>query len=124
MEGNCLSTVFLKHFFKLLFDLNASFAEKMKLALEKKDSDLAAAQKEAQEKTALAGQKLASVETLEGQVTKLNSCLNEKLESAVRNEKLYLMLEGISFRPTGLMLANRSYPVDSLIFGCRILPRL
>ena len=125
----------------------------MKLALEKKDSDLAAAQKEAQDKTALADQKLASVEALEGEVTKLKSCLNEsnqevtrlkkdkitlneKLESAVhkRNDteaylrtltkKLYLMLEGISFRPTVLMLANGSYPVDSLIFGCRILPRL
>ena len=124
----------------------------MKLALEKKDSDLAAAQREAQDKTALADQKLASVETLEGEVTKLKSCLNEsnrevtrlkdkitlneKLESVVhkRNDtkaylrtlakKLYLMLEGISFRPTVLMLANGSDPVDSLIFGCRILPRL
>ena len=124
----------------------------MKLALEKKDSDLAAAQKEAQDKTALADQKLASVEALEGEVTKLKSCLNEsnrevtrlkdkitlneKLESVVhkRNDmeaylrtlakKLYLMLEGISFKPTVLMLANGSYPVDSLIFGCRILPRL
>ena len=153
MEGNCLSTVFLKHFFELLSDPIASFAEKMKLALEKKDSDLAAAQKEAQDKTALADQKLASVEALEGEVTKLKSCLNEsnrevtrlkkdkitlneKLESAVhkRNDteaylrtlakKLYLMLEGISFKPTVLMLANGSYPVDSLIFGCRILPRL
>ena len=54
MEGNCLSTVFLKHFFELLSDLIASFAKKMKLAMEKKDSDLAAAQKEAQDKTALA----------------------------------------------------------------------
>ena len=125
----------------------------MKLALEKKDSDLAAAQKEAQDKTALADQKPASVKALEGEVTKLKSCLNEsnrevsrlkkdkitlneKLESAVhkRNDmeaylrtlakKLYLTLEGISFKPTVLMLANRSYPVDSLIFGCRILPRL
>ena len=54
MEGNCLSTVFLKHFFELLSDLIASFAEKMKLALKKKDLDLAAAQKEAQDKTSLA----------------------------------------------------------------------
>ena len=44
----------LKYFFGLLFDPIASFAEKMKLALEKKDSDLAAAQKAAQDKTALA----------------------------------------------------------------------
>jgi len=62
--------------------------------------------------------------------------LNEKLESMVhkRNDmeaylrtlakKLYIMLEGISFKPTVLMLANGSYLVDSLIFGCRILPRL
>ena len=124
----------------------------MKLALEKKDSNLAAAQKEAQDKTALVDQKLASVEALEGEVTKLKSCLNEsnrevtrlkdkitlneKLESVVhkRNDmeaylrtlakKLYLMLEGISFKPTVLMFANGPYPVGSLIFGCRILPRL
>ena len=94
----------------------------MRLALEKKDLDLAAAQKEAQDKTALADQKLASVGVLEGEVNKLKSslnesnrevtrlkkdeiALNEKLESAVRKrndteaylrtltKKLYLMLE-------------------------------
>ena len=117
----------------------------MKLALEKKDSDLAAAQKEAQDKTALADQKLASVGALEGEVNKSKSCLNEsnrevshlkkdklvlneKLESAVhkRNDteaylrtlakKLYLMLEGTPFKPTVLTFANESCPVDSLIF--------
>ena len=62
--------------------------------------------------------------------------LNEKLESAIRKrndtedylrtlaKKLYLALEGISFNPTVLMLAIGSCSVDSLIFGCRILPRL
>ena len=93
----------------------------MKLALEKKDSNLAAAQKAAQDKTALAEKKLASVGMLEGEVTRLASCLNEanrevtslkkdkvalneKLESAIRKrndteaylrtlaKKLYLML--------------------------------
>ena len=49
----------------------------MKLALDKKDSDLAAAQKAAQDKTVLADEKLASVGTLEGEVTRLTSCLNE-----------------------------------------------
>ena len=117
----------------------------MKLALEKKDADLAAAQKAAQDKTALADQKLASVGALEGEVNKLKSflnesnrevsrlkkdkiVLNEKLESAVhkRNDteaylralakKLYLMLEGTPFKLTVLMLANESCPVDSLIF--------
>ena len=87
MEGNCLLTVFLKHFFELLSDPIASFAEKMKLALEKKDSDLAAAQKEAQDKTALADQKLASVEALEGEVTKLKSCLNESNREVSRLKK-------------------------------------
>ena len=106
----------------------------MKLALDKEDSDLAAAQKAAQDKTALVEKKLASVGTLEGEVTRLTSCLNEanrevtslkkdkvalneKLESAIhkRNDteaylrtlakKLYLTLEGISFNPTVLMLA-------------------
>ena len=125
----------------------------MKLTLEKKDSDLAAAQKAAQDKTDLADQKLASVGALEGEVNRLKSCLNEsnrevtslkkdkvalneKLESAIRKrndteayprtlaKKLYLTLEGISFKPTVLMLANGTCSVDSLIFGCRILPRL
>ena len=81
MEGNCLSTAHvdcpLKYFFDLLFDLIAYFAEKMRLALEKKDLDLAATQKEAREKTALADQKMASLGALEGEVNKLKSCLNE-----------------------------------------------
>ena len=112
----------------------------MKLALEKKDSDLAAAQKADQDKTALADQKLASIGTLEGEVTKLKSCLNganrevtslkkdkvalnEKLESAIRKrndieaylrtvaKKLYLAFEGISFNPSVLMLAIGSFSV-------------
>ena len=79
MEGNYLSTVHvdrpLKYFFDLLFDPIAYFGEKMRLALEKKDSDLAAAQKEVQDKTALADQKLASVGVLEEEVSKLKSSL-------------------------------------------------
>ena len=106
----------------------------MKLALDKKDSDLTAAQKAAQDKTALADKKLASVGTLEGEVNRLKSCLNEanrevtslkkdkvvlneRLESAIRKrndieaylrtlaKKPYLVLGGISFNPTGLMFA-------------------
>ena len=68
----------------------------MKLALDKKDSDLAAAQKAAQDKTVLVDKKLASVGTLEGVVTRLTSCLNEanrevtslKKDNVVLNEKL------------------------------------
>ena len=45
--------------------------EKMKEALEKKDLDLAAAQKEAREKTVLADKKLASVSKLEEENSKL-----------------------------------------------------
>ena len=107
----------------------------MKLALEKKDLDLAAAQKEAQDKTALADQKLALVGVLEGEVNKLKSslnesnrevtclkkdkiALNEKLESVARKKndmeaylrtlakKLYLMLEGTPFNSTALLLAS------------------
>ena len=40
------------YLFDLFFDSIISFAEKMKLALDKKDSNLAAAQKAAQDKTA------------------------------------------------------------------------
>ena len=94
--------------------------------VEKKDLDLAAAQKEAQEKTALADQKLASVGALEEEINKLKSsltesnreatrlkkdkvALNDQLESMTRRrndleaylkalaKKLFLMLEGTSF---------------------------
>ena len=107
----------------------------MRLALEKKDLDLAAAQKEAQDKTALADQKLASVGVLEEEVSKLKSsltesnreatrlnqdkvALNEKLESMARRrndleaylrtlaKKLFLMLEGTLFNPTTLLHAS------------------
>ena len=63
----------------------------MKLALEKKDSDLAAAQKAAQDKTALADQKLALVETLEGEVNKLKSCLSEanREVTSLKKDKCY-----------------------------------
>ena len=131
-EGNGLLTTYLDHpssyLFILLFDLNVYFAEKMRLALEKKDLDLAAAQKEAQEKTALADQKLASVGALEEEINKLKSsltesnreathlkkdkvALNNQLESMTRRKndleaylkalakKLFLMLEGIPFLP-------------------------
>ena len=107
----------------------------MRLALEKKDLDLAAAQKEAQEKTALADQKLASVGALEEEINKLKSsltksnreatrlkkdkvALNEKLEDMARKrndleaylgtlaKKLFLMLEGTPFNPTALLFVS------------------
>ena len=113
----------------------------MKLALDKKDSDLVAAQKAAQDKTGLADKKLGSIGTLEGEVTRLTSCLNEanrevtslkkdkvvlneKLESAIRKrndteaylrtlaKKLYLVLGGISFNLTVLMFAIGFCSVD------------
>ena len=49
----------------------------MKEALEKKDLDLAAAQKEAREKTTLAEQKLALVGKLEEENTKLKTTISE-----------------------------------------------
>ena len=49
----------------------------MKEALEKKDQDLAAAQKEACEKTTLADQKLASVSKLEEETAKLKTTISE-----------------------------------------------
>ena len=51
--------------------------ERMKEALEKKDLDLAAAQKEAREKTKLADQKLASVGKLEEENAKLKTTISE-----------------------------------------------
>ena len=128
MEGNNLSTVYFdsSYLFVLLSDPSVHVVEKMRLALAKKDLDLAAAQKEAQEKTALADKKLASVGALEEEITKLKSSLtesnreatrlkkdkvtlNEHLESMSRRrndleaylkalaKKLFLMLEGTPF---------------------------
>ena len=51
--------------------------ERMKEALDKKDQDLAAAQKEGRDKTALAEQKLASVGQLEEENTKLKTAISE-----------------------------------------------
>ena len=51
--------------------------ERMKEALEKKDQDLAAAQKEAREKTTLADKKLASVGKLEEENAKLKTAISE-----------------------------------------------
>ena len=49
----------------------------MKQALEKKDLDLAAAQKEAREKTALADKKLASIGKLEEENYKLKTAISD-----------------------------------------------
>ena len=72
----------------------------MKQALVKKDLDLAAAQKEAQEKTALTDRKLASVGVLEEENTKFNTSLNESNREVTRLNKdkvaLKEKIEGIS----------------------------
>ena len=126
----------------------------MRQALAQKDLDLAAAQKEAQEKTTLADEKLASVGVLEEDNAKLNIslteankevtrlkkdkvALNEKIEgiSRKRNDleaylgalakKLLLMLEGIFPCPTVLLSSSHHKSVDSLaLCGCRILSKL
>ena len=144
-EGNDLSTVYFdfSYLFVLLSDPSVNLAEKMRLALVKKDLNLAAAQKEAQEKTALADKKLASVGALEEKITKLKASiiesnreatrlkkdkvtLNEQLESMSRRrndleaylkalaKKLFLMLEGTFLYPTDLLFASHHEPVDSL----------
>ena len=67
----------------------------MKEALEKKDLDLAAAQKEACEKTTLADQKLASVGKLEEENAKLKTAIseaNQKVEQ-LRKDKENLTTE-------------------------------
>ena len=126
----------------------------MNQALVKKDQDLAAAQKAADEKTALAEQKLASVGKLEEENAKLKTALDEANKEATRlkkdknnlNEKmegiagkrddlenylgglakkLFIMLEGIFFGPTDLLLSTRHITTDSSL-SCvyRILPKL
>ena len=51
--------------------------ERMKEALEKKDQDLAAAQKEAREKTTLVDQKMASVGKLDEENAKLKTAISD-----------------------------------------------
>ena len=103
----------------------------------KKDQDLAAAQKEVDNRTALAGQKLASVGQLEEGNAKLKTALDEAnrectcwkkenltlsekvegiarrrddLESYLRSlaKKLYIKLEGAHLVPTGVFLCRLS----------------
>ena len=126
----------------------------MNQALAKKDLDLAAAQKTADEKTALANQKLALVGKLEEEYAKLKTALdeankeatrlkkdknnlNEKMEGIARKrddlenylgshaKKLFVMLEGVSFDPTGLFLSTRHMIIGlPLNCVCRVLPGL
>ena len=123
----------------------------MKQALAQKDLDLAAPQKEAQEKTALTDEKLALVGALEEENTNLKAslnesnrevtrpkkdkvALNEKIEgiSRKRNDleaylgalakKLFLMLEGIFPYPIVQPLSIHHKTVNSLsLCVCRIL---
>ncbi|XBJ02081.1 hypothetical protein VPH35_021556 [Triticum aestivum] len=87
-------------------------AEKLSEALAKKDQDLAAARKEADDKTALAEQKLASVSQLEEENAKLKTALNEANRECTRWKKENLTLsekvEGIARRRDGLESYLRS----------------
>ena len=99
---------------------------------------MAVARKEADDKTALAAQKLASVDQLEGENTKLKTdlkeanrecsrwkkehlTLSEKMESIARRrddlesylrsfaKKLYIKLEGAHLVPTGVFCVDSVY---------------
>ena len=59
----------------------------MKQALEKKDQDLAAAQKELREKMALADKKLASFNKLEEENSKLKTTITEANKEVARLKK-------------------------------------
>ena len=88
------------------------FAEKLREALAKKDQDLAATRKEADDRTTLAEQKLASVGQLEEENTKLKSALNEANKQCSRWKKENLILvekmEGIARRRDDLESYLRS----------------
>ena len=81
--------------------------EKMKEALEKKDQDLAAAQKEAREKTKLADQKLASVGKLEEENAKLKATISEANQEVQQlrkdKENLTAEVEGLETKTGKLM---------------------
>ena len=73
--------------------------ETLNQALAKKDQELAAAQKTAKEKTALAEQKLASVGKLEEENAKLKTSLDEANKEATRlkdKNNLTEKIEGIA----------------------------
>ena len=102
----------------------------MKQALAKKDLDLAATQKEAQEKTALADKKLALVGTLEEENTKLKTSLNESNREVTRlkkgNAALNEKIEGISRKRNDLevylgALAKKLFLVLEGILPCLIV---
>jgi DNA repair exonuclease SbcCD ATPase subunit len=71
---------------------NVISLDKMKQALERKDLDLAAAQKTAREKTELADKKLASVGKLEEENAKLKTAVDEAKKEVVqlKEEKVAL----------------------------------
>jgi septal ring factor EnvC (AmiA/AmiB activator) len=130
------------------------FLETMRQALEKKDLDLEAAKKTAEEKMALADQKLASVKKLEEENTKLRAALDEANKEVTRlkkdkgtltdkvedithkrdelenylgglAKKLFLMLEGTFPCPIDLLSLTHHITVDSLFLcECRILSKL
>ena len=114
---------------------------------------MAAAQKKADDRTALAEQKLASVSQLEEENTKMKSALNEAnkectrlkkdnlnlyekmegiarrrddLESYLRSlaKKLFIKLEGTHFVPTDFLSTQRTKIDLSLDRECRALPEL
>ena len=78
----------------------------------KKDQDLSATQKEADDRTALAEQKLASVGQLEEENAKMKSSLNEANKECTRLKKdnlnLYEKMEGIARRRDDLESYLRS----------------
>ena len=126
----------------------------MNKALARKDLDLAAAREAAEEKTALADQKLASIGKLEEENAKLKTALDEankevtrlkkdkraltgKVEDIARKrdemeiylgglaKKLFVTLEGAFFCPTDLLMSTRYITIDSSLYCvCRILPEL
>ena len=125
--------------------------EKMNQALEKKDQDLAAAQKEAREKTSLADKKLASVRKLIEENAKLKTAVGEANKEVVQlkeekvaladkvdvltrkrdgletylgglAKRMFLMLEGTSPYPTDFKELLHHVAANSLPFcACRIL---
>ena len=102
----------------------------MKQALEKKDLDLAAAQKEAREKTTLADKKLASVGKLEEENANVKAALDaaNKEVSRLKNDKIALndkagelvgkkndleaYLGGLAKKLFIMLEGNLSYPTD------------
>ena len=103
---------------------NVISLEKIQQALEKKDQDLAAAQKEAQEKTTLADKKLDSFNKLEEENSKLKTVVteaNEEVAGLKKDKDTLTDKVGSLTAKKGELETYLEWLVDKLVFKLEII---